>query len=197
MPAATLAWAVPSALGAIGLMQNGQQAKKANALQNKAIDAGKYTGLAQKAAYDIAQGYNPAKENQAAIDYANQSAGTQLQTNLKSLRSDFMLGGGQPTGDTLFNVKAQDRADRTLDPLRQFAAQLKSGETMQKLQAYAPAMGAPVGQLASNYFQAAQNAAPNWGPSINLFADAIKNIPGRSSQPVTTPGNPGNTAARF
>ena len=100
----------------------------------------------------------------------------QVSAELAQASSDFSIAGGQPTGDTAFNISASNLANRAYDPLKDFQANLESTRTARKSAMYNPVVGAPVGQLANSYFTAANMNQPNYGPSIGLFTDSLKRL---------------------
>lgn len=57
----------------------------------------------------IAQNYDPHAETQAAVGYASDQAQRSLANALSGLNAQYMGAGGQPGGDTRFNVSAQVR----------------------------------------------------------------------------------------
>lgn len=163
-------------LGGIGLVQQAQAQKKQADLANKAIKAGEFTKAAQQRQFNIAENYDPAREDAAAITNASNNANTQFRQALGKASSDFSIAGGQPTGDTAFNISASNLANRAYDPLKDFQANLESTRTARKSAMYNPVVGAPVGQLANSYFTAANMSQPNYGPSLSLFTDSLKKL---------------------
>jgi hypothetical protein len=181
MPAATMAWVVPGALGALGLYQQSQAAKKQSDAISKAQKAGKFTEASQGRMFQLAENYDPVKSADVAIGRAREVAGHTLQKNLKELRGNFVSGGGDPAGDTEFNVRAQDVTNQVMDPLRDFIAKTRAAADMQKIGAYQAVAGVPIGQISQNYWQQAAVNQPNWAGPAQLFADAIRNIGGNKS----------------
>lgn len=172
MPAA--AWAVPSAIGALGLYQSNQQASAARRAGNA---AGKPTLAAQNDLYNLAQSYDPHTESLRAIAGANQNASQVFQESLKSANGNFLSSGGSPTGDTAFNVNATNAGNRAIDPLRAFSAQLLSSETSRKADMFSRVFGAPVGNIANSYFQQAAGYQGDAANSMKMFLDGLKNMP--------------------
>lgn len=171
-----LPWAIPALLGAVGLVQSAKQQHSNNNLANKAIEAQQPQVDAQKELLGLAKGYNPQVEDAAALSGANQNASQQLKRSLGSLSGQFQQAGGSPTGDTAFNIGVQNTANRVMDPLRMFQAQLASTETSRKIDAFRPVLGAQAGGISNAYFNAASMNQPNYGPSLQMFSDALKKM---------------------
>lgn len=148
---------------------------------------------------DAAQGYDPAREDQAAIDEAARSASINAGNALKGLNAEFRNSGGNAGMDSLFNVKAQGITDRAYDPLRSLAAQLASTRTERRLGALAQAAGGG-GSLVGQYMQAGQQDRANdtTGSSIGLLSGALGSIFGRnrSNGQVVNNSGPGALSGR-
>lgn len=161
------------ALGGLGLFQQSQQAKAQSEAMRKATKPAEIQALAMKDLLAQGERYNPHEEDKLAIQSSNQNALQLLQQQLGALNGGFIGSGGSPTGDTAFNVNATNTANRVLDPLKMFQAQLASTETSRKMAALSPVLGAPSGQMANSYFQQAQMLQPNYGPSLGMFSNAL------------------------
>lgn len=180
-------------LGGAGLLEGaaGQNAQKG--YEKKAIQAMAPQEAAQKALLQQAQAYNPASEDKMAFASANQNAGQQLQSSLGNLSNQFMSSGGSPTGDTAFGGVATNQANRVNDPLRVWMAQQQATETQRKMGAFDSVFQAPAGQIASNYFRAAQNNTPSYGPSLQLLSQAFQGLgPKASGSGYGSPSDPVN-----
>src|SRR5690349_8944724 len=130
--AGAASWAVPAVLGGIGLMQNASAQRTQQSDVNRALQAQQPQIDAEKAQLALAQGYNPQQEDARAITAADQNASQLVNRDLGTLAGQWTSGGGSPTGDTGFAVGATNAANRTLDPLRQYAASLAATETQRK-----------------------------------------------------------------
>ncbi len=178
MPAATMAWLAPTVLGGLGIWQASESQKKQQDAIKKAQKSGKWTEAAQARMFGLAENYDPVKSGEIAIDRADEVAGANLERTLKSVRGDFVSQGGDPTGDTAFNVRAQTGVNRVLDPLREMIARIRAGADMQKMGAYQAVAGVPIGQVSQNYWQSAAANQPNWAAPAQMLSQAIRGIGG-------------------
>lgn len=97
--------------------------------------------LAQEIAA-IARGYDPMRESQASIRYAEDSASRALANANKQLNQEFLSVGGNPSGDTAYTTLKRRRSDDILNPLSQFAAMERSAATSRRLDMLMSALGA-------------------------------------------------------
>lgn len=171
--------AVPAVLGGIGLYQANQQQRK----QNKALDrasrasssvAGQQLDI-MKLLRGLAEGYDPAKETDAAVGYASDRAGQTLEQSLRGLKVGY--GGSNPSGDTNFHLSAQRATNDALDPLKAFAANAKANETAKKASLFQAVLGVPAGNLTQGYFNtAAMTPGGNAGPSALMLSQALQRL---------------------
>lgn len=193
MPAAAIP-AISVGLGALGLLQANEHARKQGNLQNQALaqqqaainsaEAGNkpvVEALAEMLA--MARKYDPGRETQIAVDRASEVTENTLAKALGGLNARYRAAGGVPGLSSEFNVKAQGLTNRVTDPLREFVANQKVNEFAKKLAAFQAVNGGNPGNLAANYFNAAaQNAAlsqayaPNYGPGLNLLSNALQQL---------------------
>lgn len=170
-------------LGGLGLLSGiTQQNRQAN-LQRDAINSAKEADAplaeARRRLLELANSYNPAAENEAAYNFANQRASQSAQDGLQNLRARFMAGGGSPAGDTEFNVRSEGLLRGVMDPLRAQLMSMKAGETAQKAAMYQTVAGIPAGNLASTLLGASsQIGGGNIGPSIQMLAGSLGQILG-------------------
>jgi len=127
------------------------------------------------AGLNIAERYDPARENQSAIDYATENAKFNLGNSLGELNRTYGAAAGN---DSLFRVRAQGAVNRVADPLKQYAAELKRRETTDKLAALSQAVGNG-SDLAGDYMSIADRQAPDYsGPAQLLSAGLSRfNLP--------------------
>lgn len=170
---------VPGILGAVGLMQSNKQQKKQTKAITKASDAQAELSAIQKEALDklrsIAEGYNPGKETDAAVGYASDVAGANLDKALRRLRVGY--GGGNPSGDTNFHISAQRAANDVYDPLKAFAADRKASETARTAALWQTILGVPAGQMADSYWKTAAMTPPgDSSASLQLLAQSLPKL---------------------
>lgn len=168
-------------LGGAGLLEGaaGQNAQKG--YEKQAIAALQPQLTAQKTLLKDAQAYDPAMQDKQAFASANQQASGQLGQTLGNLSGQFQSAGGSPTGDTAFGGIANNAANRIQDPLRVWMANQQSTEAQRKMQAFDSVFQAPAGNIASNYFKAAQLNTPSYGPSLQLLSQAFKGLGPKAS----------------
>lgn len=190
-------WAVPAALGAIGLYQSDKANDAAINAQKpqKSLDKAKLEAV--KALMSIAQGYDPAKETEGAVNYAKDSSAQTLAQALKSLAADYRLGGGVPGNSSAFNVSSQRTADNVLGPLQQWVAGQKAQETQKKANLYSQILGTAPGQLGDTYYQQAmtQQAASYGQTGTNLLVGALQSMMQPKTTGTTTATNAGTINA--
>ncbi len=160
MPAATMSWLAPTALGALGLLQQKGQADKANGLMAKglnlqsALDAEKLAAT-QKMLH-MADAYDPKTETDEAIRTAKVASDASIADALKRVTAEFAAGGGTPGTSSEFNVRAAGATTRAADPIRAFAVDRAGSEFARKQNAYTVALGAAPGNVSDSYFRAYQ-----------------------------------------
>lgn len=102
-----------------------------------------------RAGMNRAENYNPAIEDQAAIDAAEKSAGRALGNSLTRARQGF---AGNPENDTRFQFLAQRTADDVLNPLQQWIADRRSTQWERKNTALRQAVAdADLGDVGRTY----------------------------------------------
>lgn len=166
--------AAQTALGALGI----GGASAADREQARSIRAARKLTEARtrgvNAGLNIAERYDPARENQAAIDYATNNAQFNLGNSLAELNRSYGAAAGN---DSLFRVRAQGAANRVADPLKQYAAELKRRETTDKLGALATAVGSG-GDLAGDYLSIADRQAPDYSGPAQLLGAGLSQFTG-------------------
>lgn len=175
-------------LGGAGLFNQKRQQSEARKYQNQAADALGEERDFRNRIRKIAMDYDPSKETEAAVDYASKVTGDTLTKGLLDTNARFKAAGGDPTGDTRFNVSTQGLTNRITDPLRAFVANRKGNEFAQRLNAFQVALSAPVGQFADTYSRLSQMATPDLSGTMNLISSGIRGLmPGKSAAPGASP----------
>jgi hypothetical protein len=132
----------------------------------------------------VARGYDPAREDAAAFDFAQRSAGQTLEQSLKNVSANFARAGGVPGGDTgiLFNL--QRSQDSVMNPLSQMMAERKSSQALRKLQAMQDAVAtARPGQLANDYLQLAQGERRDMSGALQMIGQGVDGLMKKSRSP--------------
>ena len=160
-------WA-PVIMGVMGLLQGAKSRKAGDKALNSATGMNKFLEGIMRDLYSRGQAYDPSVETQTAVDYSAGVTQSMLERALRSLNAQHLAGGGVSGGDTLFNMKAQGITDRAADPLREFAAMMKSQEFARKNQALMAAFAAPTGQMSSTYFNIANARNQQFDPSGSM-----------------------------
>ncbi len=139
-----------------------------------------------------ADAYDPAKEDQTAVDYASGVAGDTLRRGLRNLNADFVAGGGSPTGDTLFRTKESDLAARATDPLKAYAANA-AGTRFQRRMGALAGVAEGGGDVIDSYLRMGDRAGAGADPSgaIGLVAGALDPRPKGTSQRSVNPASAG------
>jgi hypothetical protein len=130
------------------------------------------------AGLNIAERYDPARENQSAIDYATNNAQFNLGNSLGELNRTYGAAAGN---DSLFRVRAQGAVNRVADPLKQYAAELKRRETTDKLAALSQAVGNG-SDLAGDYMSIADRQAPDYSGPAQLLSAGLSQFTGVGSK---------------
>jgi hypothetical protein len=174
--AAALGTVAPLVLGGLGLLQNSQNARSANNIQNQGLAALQPQVTAQQDLLGQAQGYSPATQDAIGFQVANNNATQNIGSSLKQLNGSFLGAGGSPTGDTAFQGAANRTAAGIAGPLALQQAQMVSSEPQRKMQALQSVFSAPAGNLANSYFNAAQQKAPSgqsWQSALNYLGQGL------------------------
>ena len=175
-------------LGGAGLFNGKRQQSEARKYQNQAAEALGEERDFRNRIRKIAMDYDPSKETEAAVDYASKVTGDTLTKGLLDTNARFKAAGGDPTGDTRFNVSTQGLTNRITDPLRAFVANRKGNEFQQRINAFQVALGAPVGQFADTYSRLSQMSTPDLSGTMNLISSGIRGLmPGKSATPGASP----------
>lgn len=177
---------ISAATGVLGLLQASNAQKQQGRYINSAIAAQQPQIAAQNQILQNAEAYDPAQQDKLAFSAANQNAGQTLSSQLGSMLGNFTQGGGQPAGDTAFNLASQGAANRVMDPLRMWAAQQVALEPQKKADALSAVFRAPAGQISDTYFNAAKFAGGNADPSGSI--NALVNALSKMGQPAVGPG---------
>lgn len=180
--------AAMAAAGALGLGGETEQ-ERAQAeyyRQAAALDKLRAGGLSDY--LDLARVYDPAADDQKAIDYAGNVAADKLGKSLSSLNQTFRNAGGSPGGDTAFRVDAQGAANRVADPLKLWAAQMASTQTQRKLAALNGAVNSG-GDIADNYLKLAQSQQTDPGGALAILSGGLQRMysGATSKAPMATP----------
>jgi hypothetical protein len=165
---------VQAGLGVAGLLQSGQ----ANRQSAEAMrQANRLTGLRASSLerlLKLADLYDPAQEDRAAIDYAGNVTRDNLQRGLVDLNTDWANGGGS-LGDTRFRARVQGMTNRVGDPLREISANLASTRTQRKAQLLSQGL-ASGNDIAGSYLQQSQMMASDPSASLALLGQGIGNM---------------------
>ena len=144
--------------------------------------------------WELAQRYDPAKEDAAAIQYGQDVAGHAYKNALGSTLQKY----GRNPGDTNVFVDLQRQTDDVLNPLAGQAANLASSRFQRKMGAYQAAMGsASPGDLAGQYMQLGRQAGGQDTTAAQmLLGQSIDSIfKKKTTNPlVKTPGTLGGTS---
>ena len=154
MPTALLGL-LPSLIGGLGLIQGSNQSAEANNQRQAGV-----TALNDQNAIfgqDQALAASVPGNNALAIQNAQTQGSNLLNASLGQTAGRFAAGGGSPAGDTAFNFSALNDANRVVDPLKGFQAQLQAGQPQQQADILAQAKP---GSLSSGYFQSSNMAQP-------------------------------------
>lgn len=196
--------AIPAVLSGIGILSANEQARKQRNMQEQALQqqqqgldkANESQKPVTEALYEmlrLARGYDPGRETDIAVQRAADVTEHSLDRALRGLDARYRTGGGTPGLSSEFNVQARGLTDRVTDPLREFVANQRVNEFAKRMAAFQAVNGGNTGNLASNYFQAAQNSAnmsqmfqPQYGASLSLLGNALQNL-------FNKPGGAGGT----
>lgn len=123
----------------------------------------------------IAEGYDPAAETERAVRFANEMGGAQLERSLGEMNARFARLGGDPAGDTRFRLDTAGEARRIFDPIREFAAMQRAGETGRKLQAFQVALGSGE-DMTRTFLGLSEAQRRNTGPSFDLLSTGLRDM---------------------
>lgn len=176
---------VPGVLGAAGLMQAEKARKGQEKTSRKGLKIADRESAAKLDIMDllkgIAEGYDPAKEDQAAVEHAQGVSEQSLRRSLGGLRVANPAG----SGDSEFHVSAQRAVNDALDPLKAFTAERKSSETPRKAQLFQAVLGAPIGNLSESYFRgAATMPQANFGAPAQMLSQALQGLFGAQDNSI-------------
>jgi len=123
----------------------------------------------------MARGYDPSKETQTAVDYANKQGANTLANAMGTLNQRFKVSGGSPSGDTNFGFMSQRTTDDVLNPLAQFVANRKANEFSLKMQPFLSVLGGSQGmsQAWNQAGQYNQSTQPDLSGSMGMIAGAL------------------------
>lgn len=125
---------------------------------------------------NMAQNYDPQADTQNSVDFASQTASKSLTQALSNLNAQYESAGGNPGGDTRFNVSAQGAADRVYDPLKTFAAEQSSQDYAKKMAAYEQALAADNGSISSGYMQLGNTVRTDPTSSYGVLASGLRSF---------------------
>ena len=182
---------LPTAIGALGLIQNANNQTSARGLQQQALNDQAPGVAAQNAQLQLAQNYNPAAQDAQAFQGATAQTIPTLQDALQHLNATFGAGGGSPTGDTAFNFGAANTANNTLNPLRTWMANQISTEPQRQAAMFGNVAVNPgqASNTALNVAQMRQPTAANWQDSLAKFTAGLQSIlPGGTAAGSGLPG---------
>ncbi len=187
---------ISSSLGVMQLLGGKGARKKADASLGKADAFNDWLrnlimGNVKGAQEYAKTGYD--KETGIATQRASQVTSDALSKGITSARSQFLTGGGQPGGDTAFNVNAQGMTNRVTDPLREFVAARESGKYSAGLDAIMRAMSGPTNQIAQNYFSSMNAHGAQFNPQsgVQMLAGGIPPGALKKSGPSSMPPGAG------
>jgi len=195
-------WAVPAAVGALGLYQQDQandaskNAVKKGLKAQESVDAPKIEAM--NALLQLAKNYDPTAETAGLVKQAKSETADTLSKTLASLNSKYSLSGS-PGNTTNFQLDAQKATNETLGPFAAWVAQQGANATQKKANLLSSVFGANVGNVSDAYFKSAQlNAAadqPATG-AISLISQGLQNLwPSSGSQKSTSGSGPGSSNA--
>lgn len=189
--------------GAFGKMNTGDFLKLGMGLQG-ASDAGGTAGISRGAlsrafslnkerdaaarqALGLAQAYDPATEDQKAVDYAKETTGQAIGIGLRNMRSSY---GPDAEGDTNFRIDTNWNVDRLTRPAEQMAAELASTQTQRKVGMLSSAIvsGQPV---AATYAALADTPAPDMSGAVQTMVEGLSGPGQREKKPGDTNAEPG------
>lgn len=212
MPAA-LTWAVPAALGAVGLLQNQDSQRRSNNNANRAQNA-QDQGLAlqnqlaeiQMPAYEeiarLARGYDPQKEAQGSIDQASKIYQSQLSKAINNnIGSQAQSGLGLSTEGM---VRGAENLAGPNEAFKAFLADALSNPTAKRAQMLQGVLNQPVGNLAQGYFQSSNQALnlsqaqqPNWGGTTAILSQFLNQFLNKPSASPTSYRRPGGGSSDY
>lgn len=169
---------IPAILGGLGLISSISAQKKQNSLLEKGVKSSEAVSREQLAAMrelsGIAKNYNPDAELAASVDLAQRTSQRSLTNALKNVRGD---AGSYAGADSEFHVQGQRRTDDVMNSLSSFIASAKANSAIKKAALYQGILGAPVGQIAQGYFNAAQNVpGANPNASMQMLSQGLTSI---------------------
>jgi len=166
-----------AATGIFGLIDGIGKSRRADKMQSMAQREAEADAEMRQKARDLALGYDPAKELQAAVEAANANALDQSRKGLTQLNADFARSGGQAMDDTRFPALTQGFMARVWDPVRLWQAQALSETTQQKLAALRSTMG---GDAAQNLASISQQTRPDLSGPLNIVSSAAREFLAKS-----------------
>ena len=144
-------------LGAASLIGGKNAQKKQNRMMDRGLKLEEALAQMKLRSSDrmfgMAEGYDPEKDTQVAIERAQQVAEESLGRGMGKLVKEYAAGGAAPGLSSEWNVKVGGMKDRVMDPLKDFVANMKAGNFNRKMNAYAMASGSMPGQLGDAYFK--------------------------------------------
>ena len=194
---------MPAVIGGLGLLQNSDaqsSANKAVSFQEQAAAPGI---AANQQLLQNAENYNPAQQNQAAINQAESQTQNTLANAIKQINAQYAGAGGTPGASTANDVQAQSATNQVLGPFAQQVAAMIANEPMQKAQMLQTVSQSAVGEMAPTYFKNAEiQSASAPTASAGMLGQAVQQFlktlsPGTTGtsptgQPFTPSSSTGN-----
>ncbi len=156
--------------------------------------------LAAQRISTFAEGYDPMKEIQADIDFAEKSSARTMEKGMADINRRFLAQGGNPSGDTAFTALKRRTTDDVLGPMAKYAAEARGQAMAKKLEMMMAAYGARQG-VTNSAGQLAQmemmDSSDGMGASIGMASQAIQGILDKQSKGRKIGGMRTNDPAAF
>lgn len=171
--------------GLAGLGGSKGSKRQADSYRDAAAELLQLRGVGQRAGLGAALSYDPAKEDEAALDFARKDAGRTFGNAYSSITSRFRRAGGDVGGDTRVGMQLAGAAGTAFDPLARLEATLGSTRTMRKIGALSQAVDSG-GDVTGQYLGLADEAdrqAGSVGDSLALISGGLAGF-GKRKAPV-------------
>lgn len=199
-----MAAALPWIVGGAGLLQQREQQRKQNQLNDQAQAQNAEAMATQKQVTDIqlpalrhlaelAAGYDPKKEGFDAVSAATPVFNEALKKSL----SEYNAGSDvSPGNSTESQVKQTEAISGATEPFKQAILQALANPTLKRMQALEMVAGQPAGNLVKGYFDGANNSAglaglfrPDFSGPSSILSQAL--------QQLMAKGGAGGTGDRY
>ena len=175
--------------GLAGLGGSKGSRRQADSYRDAAAELLQLRGVGQRAGLGAALSYDPAREDEAAINAARKDSARTFGNAYGSITSRFRRAGGDVGGDTRVGMQLAGAAGTAFDPLAKLEATLGSTRTMRKIGALSQAVdtgGDVTGQYLGLADEADRNAG-NVGDSLSLISGGLAGF-GKRRAPVRATG---------